>query len=95
MCEHLSERFCPARKLQRQGLKWGDTPQVAIMESVWTGFSGGTGLGGFSEGSCLWVIVGTKEDNWCSLCLRCFLLVLASGSPHHPYKISQQVEPWW
>lgn len=93
MCEHLSEHSCPARKLQRQGLKWEDTPQVAIHGVCMDWLLRGTGLGGFSEGSCLWVIVGTKEDNWCSPCLRCFLLVLASGIPHYPYKISQQVEP--
>ena len=62
MCEHLSEHSCPARKLQRQGLKWGDTPQVAIHGVCMDWLLRGTGLGEFSEGSCLWVIVGTTRQ---------------------------------
>lgn len=68
MCEYPSEHSCLARKLQRQGLKWGDTPQVAIHGVCMDWLLSGHWPG---EGSLkvvgLWVIVGTKEDNWCSL----------------------------
>lgn len=53
MCEHPSEHSCLARKLQRQELKWEDTPQVAIHGVCMDWLLGALAWGGFSEGSWL------------------------------------------